>query len=62
MSFETFLVAIAMAFILEGLFPALFPNKWQAYVSKLSQESPQSIRSVGITVILLGSLLLWFAV
>ncbi|WP_440875073.1 DUF2065 domain-containing protein [Thalassotalea sp. PLHSN55] len=60
MSLDTFLIAIALAFILEGLIPALFPNKWQAYVTKLSQEPISSIRSIGITVVLLGSLLLWF--
>lgn len=62
MSLEILLIAFSLALIIEGLFPALFPNRWQAYVRKLSQESPESIRSVGIIVILLGSLLLWFTI
>ncbi len=59
MTFDTFLIAIALAFILEGLVPALFPNRWQAYVKKLSTEPVQSIRTVGISVVLMGCLMLW---
>ncbi len=48
-----------MAFIFEGLIPALFPNKWQAYVRRLAAEPVSAIRSVGFTVVALGCLLLW---
>ena len=59
MSLNTFLIALALAFIIEGLVPALFPNKWQAYVEKLSREPARSIRSMGFIIVLLGCLLLW---
>lgn len=55
----TLLLAFAIALIIEGLFPALFPNKWQTYVLKLSKESPSTIRITGTIIILIGSLIIW---
>jgi len=60
MTIDILLTAIALALIIEGLIPALFPNKWRAYVLKLAEESPQAIRSIGITVVIVGLLILWF--
>jgi len=59
MSVELFITAIALALIIEGLIPALFPNKWRAYVLKLAEETPQSIRSIGIMIIAIGLVMLW---
>lgn len=59
MSGSTLLMAVAIALILEGLLPALFPNKWRNYVLKIADESISNIRSIGITVMLLGLLMLW---
>ena len=59
MTVTTLLIAIAIALILEGLLPALFPNKWQAYVVKLAQEPTQNIRTIGIVVMLIGSAILY---
>jgi len=56
---NTLLMALALALIIEGLIPALFPNKWRAYVLKLAEEPISSIRSIGITVIILGCILFW---
>ncbi|WP_085300366.1 DUF2065 domain-containing protein [Cognaticolwellia mytili] len=55
----TLLMAIAIALIIEGLIPALFPNKWRAYVLKLAKESIGSIRQIGIFLVLVGFVLLW---
>ncbi|WP_286263399.1 DUF2065 domain-containing protein [Thalassotalea atypica] len=54
------LMAIAVAFILEGLAPALFPNKWRAYVAKLAQEPVANIRMIGIVIMLMGLAMLWW--
>jgi len=56
---ELLLTAAALALIIEGLIPALFPNKWRAYVLKLANESVQSIRSLGLTISFIGLLILW---
>ncbi len=59
MTIDLLITALAIALIIEGLIPALFPNKWRAYVLKLAEETPQSIRSIGITIIIIGSVILW---
>lgn len=59
MSVELFITAIGLALIIEGLFPALFPNKWRNYVLQLAQETPQNIRSIGLTVAVIGIIILW---
>lgn len=55
----TLILAFALALIIEGLFPALFPNRWKAYVQKLSQETPETIRTTGIVIILIGCVIVW---
>ena len=62
MTLEVFGLAIALAFILEGLAPALFPNKWRAYVRKLAEEEVSTIRTTGLTVIVLGVIILWLVI
>lgn len=57
-----FWLALALALIIEGLIPALFPNKWKAYVLKLAQESTYTIRTTGVIVIGIGSIIWWLAV
>jgi uncharacterized protein YjeT (DUF2065 family) len=52
-------MAIAIALIIEGLIPALFPNKWRAYVLKLANEPVNAIRQVGIFLVLIGVVLFW---
>lgn len=55
----TLLTALAIALIIEGLIPALFPNKWRAYVLKLANESIGSIRQIGVFLVFIGLVLLW---
>ncbi|MEH6594238.1 MAG: DUF2065 domain-containing protein [Colwellia polaris] len=57
--FSTLLLAIAIALIFEGLIPALFPNKWRAYVLKLANEPVSAIRQVGIFLVIIGLVMFW---
>jgi uncharacterized protein len=59
---ELILPAIALAFIIEGLVPALFPNKWKAYVKKLAEEDSRSIRQIGLSITIFGAILLYFSI
>ncbi|WP_286271118.1 DUF2065 domain-containing protein [Thalassotalea hakodatensis] len=59
MTIELLLMACGLALIIEGLIPALFPNKWRNYVLKIAQESPSNIRTMGIVVVFIGCLILW---
>jgi len=58
MNFDILLLAFGLALVLEGLIPALFPNKWRAYVTKLAQEPVQSIRTIGIVLVVIGAIIL----
>ena len=60
MTLTLFFMALAIALMIEGLIPALFPNKWRAYVLKLAKESPQAIRRIGISMIVIGAFTFWF--
>ncbi len=53
------LMAIGFVCILEGLIPALFPNKWQAYIKKIAAESPSTIRTIGLIMMTLGAVILF---
>lgn len=59
MDISLLLTAIAIALIIEGLIPALFPNKWQNYVAKLAKEPVQNIRIIGLSIMILGFILLY---
>ncbi|QOL26538.1 DUF2065 domain-containing protein [Thalassotalea sp. LPB0316] len=59
MTLELLLTALGLALIIEGLVPALFPNKWKAYVAKLGQEPSSSIRNIGLSIMTIGAVLLW---
>lgn len=58
MTLELFITAFGLALVIEGLVPALFPNKWRNYVSKLAAESPSNIRSMGLIVVAIGAFIL----
>lgn len=60
MTLDTVLLALALLLMIEGLGPALFPNKWRQYLAELSNQSNKNIRMIGITLILVGWLLFLF--
>ena len=55
---ETLITAIALVFIIEGLLPALFPNRWQKYLKKIANEPTTSIRFLGMFLITIGAIIL----
>lgn len=59
MTLELLVTALGLALVLEGLVPALFPNKWRNYVSKLAAENPSNIRSMGLVVVSIGAFILF---
>jgi hypothetical protein len=60
MSLELLFTGLALALIIEGLIPALFPNRWRSYVLKLLSESLQTIRFIGFSIVCIGLSILWF--
>ena len=59
---ENVLLILASVLIIEGIMPALFPNRWRAYVLKLAEQPISAIRTIGTVTLLLGVITLWFTI
>jgi uncharacterized protein YjeT (DUF2065 family) len=57
----TFLMALALMLILEGVLPFLAPNLWRDTFRRITQMSDGQIRFVGLSSMLVGLLLLLWA-
>ncbi|MCW8832522.1 MAG: DUF2065 domain-containing protein [Colwellia sp.] len=55
---DILLTAIALVLIIEGTGPALFPNRWRSYLLRIAKEPATSLRTIGMVMLLLGSVLL----
>lgn len=58
MTFQLFMLAIALVLILEGAGPLLFPNKWRRYLSELSNQNQQVLRRMGGALVTAGVVML----
>jgi len=56
----TFLMALALMLILEGVLPFLAPNLWRDTFRRITQMSDGQIRFVGLSSMLIGLLLLFW--
>ncbi|MGQ0546602.1 MAG: DUF2065 domain-containing protein [Betaproteobacteria bacterium] len=56
----TFLMALALMLILEGVLPFLAPSLWRDTFRRITQMSDGQIRFVGLSSMILGLLLLFF--
>ena len=55
---ETILTALGIVLIIEGVGPALFPNRWRNYLLRVAKESAGNLRTMGMIMLLLGFTLL----
>ncbi len=55
---ETFLIAVALMLILEGMLPFLSPQTWRETFRKLIEINDSQIRFIGLTSMLIGLMLL----
>ena len=58
---DTLLLAFGLVLIIEGLAPALFPNKWRSYLLKLAEQPVGDIRNIGLFIFALGALIIWLS-
>ncbi|EGM68755.1 DUF2065 domain-containing protein [Shewanella sp. HN-41] len=58
MTFQLFMLAIALVLILEGIGPLLFPNKWRRYLNELSNQNQQVLRRIGGALVTAGAVIL----
>ena len=57
----TLLLAFALMLVVEGLLPFLAPTLWRDAFRRITQMSDGQIRFFGLTSMLVGLLLLFFA-
>ena len=57
---ETLLIAFALVFIIEGIGPMLFPNKWQNYIRQVAEQPTNQLRSMGGALVTIGIVSLFF--
>ena len=57
---DNLLMALAIALILEGLGPLLFPNAWSKYLQELSALGPHKMRRIGGVLVTIGAISLWY--
>ena len=57
----TFVMALALMLILEGVLPFIAPTLWRETFRRITQMSDGQIRFVGLSSMLLGLLLLLWA-
>lgn len=55
-----FLTALALVLVFEGLLPFAAPARYRKMVDELARLSDNSLRTVGLAVMLAGLLLLYF--
>lgn len=58
----TLIIAFALFLIIEGILPALFPNRWRAYLQVLLEQPIETLRVIGTSTVLIGVIILWFVV
>ena len=56
----TFVMALALMLILEGVLPFLAPNLWRDTFRKITQMNDGQIRFVGLSSMIVGLLMLWW--
>lgn len=57
---DTLLIAFALVFIVEGIGPMLFPNKWQSYIRQIAEQPTNQLRSMGGVLVTIGAVCLFF--
>ena len=61
MGATTFLMALALMLIFEGVLPFIAPNLWRDTFRKITQMTDGQIRFVGLSSMIVGLLLLLWA-
>jgi len=56
---DTFLMAIALMLVLEGILPFVSPNAWRETFQKLLQLEDGQIRFIGLSAMLVGLIMLY---
>lgn len=53
--------ALALVFVLEGILPFLCPDCWRRWAAKMTKQSDQSLRLMGLVSMIIGLIILFLA-
>lgn len=56
---ELFWWVCAVVLIIEGIGPLLFPNRWRSYLATLARQRIESLRQLGLILVVSGLVILW---
>lgn len=59
--FSLFLRALGLAFVIEGIVWAIFPNGMRRAMASLLESGEAQIRGMGLFILVLGTTLAWLA-
>ena len=54
------LIAFGLMLVLEGMMPFLFPSTWRETLRKLSRLQDGQVRFIGMTLMLVGVLIIYW--
>ncbi|MDZ7923305.1 MAG: DUF2065 domain-containing protein [Marinagarivorans sp.] len=52
---ETFLQALCLVLVIEGLLPFMYPGRWRSLVAQLATVNNTQLRVMGLVSMLLGA-------
>lgn len=56
---DTFLQAVCLVLVIEGIVPFLYPGRWRSLVVKLALVNDRELRIMGLVSMLIGAGLLF---
>ena len=60
MTGKGWILAIALLFIFEGLFPFVTPKTWIEAVRDIGQKAkPEIVRRIGLILLMIGVIIIW---
>lgn len=57
---QSFLIALCLLLIFEGLGPLLLPNRWRVFMRDISEQPSGVLRRVGGVLVIIGVVSLYF--
>ncbi|MDP7593369.1 MAG: DUF2065 domain-containing protein [Litorilituus sp.] len=58
---DTICLVLGLVLIIEGIGPALFPNRWKNYLLRITKESTSNLRTLGLVMLIFGIIFLYLA-
>ncbi len=52
--------AIALVLVIEGILPALLPQKYRQYMANLIRQPDRNLRSMGLVMMVVGAIIMYF--